>query len=358
MFLHHLAAALSISVVYAATLTSNEFHLSLVGDGSGEYMMDWVTSTDITTSTLYYGNSASSLTQKATGTQSGNVVESTDLTVLCWTARLSNIKAGSTIYYDLSASGGTSTKSFNATAATSMTWAVFGDMGATVLGKASGITLPALKSGFSANVFHGILNIGDLGYELVTTVGAAYMQQLEPLTSAVPMHTTIGNHEMQYAFQGAMQNYYNRFSGITTGAGMASGSGSNTFYSFDAGYIHFIFINTEVYGDEAFMAANADGKWVANDTARVQMQQDQKNWMEYDLSHVKRSKTPFVVVCGHRPPNHIPTSATSSSNKFTKDLVPLFDKYNVDLMITGHEHAYYSIAASKIAGYNFPPWIV
>ncbi|KDO33893.1 hypothetical protein SPRG_01773 [Saprolegnia parasitica CBS 223.65] len=350
-------AAFALLCVTSA-LTSNEFHLSLVGDGSGDYMLDWVTAADATASTIYYGSASSSLTQKAVGVAAGSVAESSDLNVACWTARLSGIKAGATVYYDL-ASAGSSAKSFTATPANAMTWAVFGDMGATVLGKASGITLPALKSGLSANAFHGILNIGDLGYELVGSNGAAYMQQLEPLTSAVPMHTTIGNHEMQYAAQGAMQNYVNRFKGLLVGAGEASGSGSNTFYSFNAGYVHFVFLNTEVYGDEAFMAPTQDGnKWVPNDAARVQMQTDQKSWLEFDLSRVKREVTPFVVVCGHRPPNHIPTSASTGTNKFAKDLVPLFDKYAVDLMLTGHEHAYYNIKPSKIGSYNFPPWII
>ncbi|OQR95101.1 hypothetical protein ACHHYP_00394 [Achlya hypogyna] len=352
------AAALVLALASLATaLTSNEYHLSLVGDGSGDYMLDWVTPADVTASTIYYGASSSSLTYKAVGKAAGSVVESGDLTVACWSARLSGVKPGSTVYYDLSPTGGAA-KSFTATAGAAMTWAVFGDMGATVLGKASGITLPALKSGLSANAFHGILNIGDLGYELVGSNGAAYMQQLEPLTSAVPMHTTIGNHEMQYAFQGAMGNYLSRFHGLLDGAGLASGSGSNTFYSFNAGYVHFVFLNTEVYGDEAYMAPGADGKWVANDAARAKARTDQKNWLEYDLSRVKRSATPFVVVCGHRPPNHIPTSASKGTNEFAKDLVPLFDKYSVDLMLTGHEHAYYSIKPSKIGSYNFPPWII
>lgn len=85
-----------------------------------------------------------------------------------------------------------------------------------------------------------------------------------------------------------MQNYYRRFQGLTLGAGAASGSSSNEFYSFSSGLIHFAFINTEVYGDEAYAALQSDGTWKVDEAARTAAGTAQAKWLEYDLSRVKR----------------------------------------------------------------------
>ncbi|KAF0720125.1 Aste57867_537 [Aphanomyces stellatus] len=348
--------ALAHLIAAAAGPSTPQFHLSLVGDGSGDYMLDWVTSIDQTSSTVYYGAAKTSLSNKAVGASAGNVVVTADLSVQCWNARLSGVNG--TVYYDLAATAGPTAQSFAAVSPTSMTWAIFGDMGSIALKKASGISLPALKQGLTANAFQGILNIGDLGYELVDANGNVYMEQLESITSVVPMHTTIGNHEMQYAAMGAMKNYLARFAGQINGAGAASGSASNRFYSFNAGLIHFVVIDTEVYGDEAFLTPGADGTWSPSEAARAKMQDDQKNWLEYDLSHVKRKATPYVVLCGHRPPSKIPTSVTKPGNQFAAQVLPLLDLYKVDLMFFGHEHAYYSVDAAAVGKYTLPPFII
>lgn len=156
-----------------------------------------------------------------------------------------------------------------------------------------------------------------------------------------------------------MQNYYRRFSGLTLGAGTLSGSYSNEFYSFDSGLVHFAFINTEVYGDEAFVALQADSvTWKADDVARAAMGKAQATWLAYDLSRVKRSKTPYVVVCGHRPPFKTPGPLSSSDNKFATEIIPVMSKYQVDLYLAGHEHTYLVFEASKFNGYDVPPIII
>ncbi|CAK4167877.1 unnamed protein product [Aphanomyces euteiches] len=350
------AASFVVQVVAGASPATPQFHLSLAGDGSGDYMLDWVTGVDATASVVYYGTAKDQLTLKATGTSSGNVVVTSNTSVQCWNARLSNLNPGAPVYYDLTSSS-TSAKSFTPSAAIT-SWVIFGDMGTAALKKASGITLTALKQDLEKNLYGGILNIGDLAYELVELNGDQYMQQLEPITSVVPMQTTIGNHEMQYAAFGAMPNYLKRFAGQISGVGAASGSMSNRFYSFNSGLVHFVVMDTEVYGDEAYMTQADDGLWKPSEDARKKAQDDQAAWLEYDLSRVKRRATPFVVLCGHRPPNHIPNSVTKPNNLFAAQILPVLDKYSVDLMFFGHEHAYYSVDATPIGKYTMPPFII
>lgn len=168
-------------------------------------------------------------------------------------------------------------------------------------------------------------------------------------------------HEYQYALSPnlAVQNYERRFHGIEIGAGAASGSSSSEFYGFSSGRIHFAFINTEVYGDEAFVALQSDGTtWANDEDARLEISKAQEGWLEYDLSRVDRTKTPFVVVCGHRPPFKTPEALSATGNRFATEILPLLSEYEVDLYLAGHEHTYLVFEASTFGDYKVPPIII
>ncbi|KAE8884123.1 hypothetical protein PF005_g22389 [Phytophthora fragariae] len=358
-----LCAALVAFATFGATSATSQFHLSVVekeGDGLVHYMLDWVTSSSVNSSRLMFGASADDLSSSVDGRSAGPVTEAAGETVACWSALLANLEPGSTVFYGLEADAKDQTMNFTVPDE-EITWAVFGDMGAPVQGHAAAVSLPALKSALvDDGAYSGVLNIGDLSYELTGSNAQNYMDELEPITSRVPMMTTVGNHEYQYALSPALsvQNYYRRFQGITLGAGAASGSSSNEFYSFSSGLIHFVFINTEVYGDEAFAALQSDGTWKVDEAARTAAGTAQAKWLEYDLSRVKRSKTPYVVICGHRPPFKTPKGLSEAGNRFAKEIVPLMSKYQVDLYLAGHEHTYLMFEASTFNGYNIPPIII
>ncbi|POM70646.1 Calcineurin-like phosphoesterase [Phytophthora palmivora] len=371
------AGASAIGVAAA----SSQFHLSFVEEDNGQlhYMLDWVTASTANSSRIIVGASADKLDSTVDGKSAGLVTEAAGETVACWSALLANLEPGSTIFYALESDATeqtTSSLNFDTLAQSDgsasndvmsftvpdgeITWAVFGDMGAPMQGHAAAVSLPALKSALSDGAYSGVLNIGDLSYELTGSNGQDYMNELESITSRVPMMTTVGNHEYQYALSPALavQNYYRRFHGITLGAGAASGSSSNEFYSFSSGLIHFVFINTEVYGDEAYAALQDDGTWKVDESARKIAGTAQAKWLEYDLSRVKRSETPYIVLCGHRPPFKTPKGLSETGNRFAKEIVPLMSKYQVDLYLAGHEHTYLMFEASTFNGYNIPPIII
>ncbi|KAL4151650.1 hypothetical protein PRNP1_008592 [Phytophthora ramorum] len=373
--------AFTAAAALPAISASSQFHLSIVGKQGNDkvhYMLDWVTASTVNSSRLLFGTSADDLGSTINGKSAGQVTESAGETVACWSALLANLEPGATVFYALESDTEqqtTSSLGFDAlskSAASKMmnftvpsgevTWAVFGDMGAPVQGHAAAVSLPALKSALSIDAaYNGVLNIGDLSYELTGSNGQNYMEELESITSQVPMMTTVGNHEYQYALSPAfaVQNYYRRFSGVTLGAGAASGSASNEFYSFSSGLIHFVFINTEVYGDEAYAALQGDGvTWKVDEAARTAAGTAQAKWLEYDLSRVKRSETPYVVICGHRPPFKTPKGLSEAGNRFAKEIVPLMSKYKVDLYLAGHEHTYLMFEASTFNDYNIPPIII
>ncbi|KAF4145597.1 Calcineurin-like phosphoesterase [Phytophthora infestans] len=314
-------------------------------------MVDWVTASTVNSSRLIVGTSANDLSSTVDGELAGLVTEAAGENVACWSALLANLEPGTTIYYALE---------MDSTATSSLDFNELSKFDSSASSETMSFAVPDGEITWAVFAFNGVLNIGDLSYELTGPNGQNYMDELEPITSKVPMMTTVGNHEYQYGLSPslAVQNYYRRFQGITLGAGAASGSASNEFYSFSSGLLHFVFINTEVYGDEAFVALQDDGTWKVDEAARKAAGTAQAKWLEYDLSRVKRSETPYVVMCGHRPPFKTPKALSEPGNRFAKEIVPLMSKYRVDLYLAGHEHTYLMFEASTFNDFNIPPIII
>ena len=124
-----------------------------------------------------------------------------------------------------------------------------------------------------------------------------------------------------------------------------SGGSASMYYSFDHGPLHVVALNTETdyagapgdsyypfLGTGGFCDAERCGDWTA--------------WLESDLKRVDRSKTPWVVVGGHRPVYSIkgvdPDSfqPVDDCADLHAAVARLFETYGVDLYLAAHEHAY------------------
>ena len=114
-----------------------------------------------------------------------------------------------------------------------------------------------------------------------------------------PIYPTMGNHEEDSPF------YYRYFSSL-------GGRGTN--YSFDWGAAHFVVCKIDE-GDS-----------------------DQLEWLEEDLAG--NSNAGFTVVCHHVPPFSATTGDTGGIPYLQNSVVPLFEKYGVDLVVSGDVHSY------------------
>jgi hypothetical protein len=65
---------------------------------------------------------------------------------------------------------------------------------------------------------------------------------------------------------------------------------------------------------------------------------DQLEWLEDDLAG--NSNAGFTVVCHHVPPFSSTTSDTGGIPYLQESVVPLFEKYGVDLVVSGDIHSY------------------
>lgn len=138
-----------------------------------------------------------------------------------------------------------------------------------------------------------------------------------------------GNHD--YANTLARQNdhnipYYTMFTLPTAGEAGGVASGTEAFYSYNIGNIHFIALDS--YGRElsTFRLYDTLGP--------------QAIWLKDDLS---ANTLPWVVVYFHHPPytmgSHNSDTETELIN-MRQNVMPILERYGVDIVLCGHSHDY------------------
>lgn len=134
-----------------------------------------------------------------------------------------------------------------------------------------------------------------------------------------PYMSAVGNHETYGGFgRGTPAAQY--FAAFPQ---PGNGDGSGRYYSYDVNGVHF-----------AVVEANPE-------TPKAYFQQEMA-WLERDLKDAAK-RTRFQVVIDHSPPFHSKTSRvtpTYENPEFREALVPLMDRYGVELVVSGHDKHY------------------
>jgi 3',5'-cyclic AMP phosphodiesterase CpdA len=181
---------------------------------------------------------------------------------------------------------------------------------------------------------------------------------MTPVTSIKPYMVGPGNHEANCDNGGTSDKASNitytdsicmpgqtNFTGYRNHFRMPSAESSglgNFWYSFDHGMTHFIQLDTETDLGHGIIGPDEVGGSEAEDSGPFATRMNQQtDWLAKDLASVDRSKTPWVVVAGHRP-WYISAKNESSSVCLECQEVfePLFLEHSVDLYLSGHIHAY------------------
>ena len=140
------------------------------------------------------------------------------------------------------------------------------------------------------------------------------------------LYPSPGNHDYAGKHDPTVPPYFKIFSLPTEGEAGGVASHSESYYSVDYGSLHLISIDTEL--------RDAAGNQVMDGKG------DQYDWLAKDLA---ANRLPFTIVYFHKPPyskgSH--DSDTESDMKNMREKVnPLFEKYNVDVVLAGHSHVY------------------
>jgi calcineurin-like phosphoesterase family protein len=174
---------------------------------------------------------------------------------------------------------------------------VFGDSG----GDSRGLLRPTMDR----VPFDLMLHVGDIAYSdgSLANFEAKFFDTYSTLLEHVPIFPASGNHE--YATAAAA--YRQVFALPENGAP----DGLERWFSYDWGDIHFVALDTEL------VAA------------------PQAAWLERDLTN---NVLPWKVVYMHRPPYS--SGSHGSSLGVREAFSPLFERFGVQLVLSGHDHDY------------------
>lgn len=185
-----------------------------------------------------------------------------------------------------------------------------------------------------------------------------FYDEMTAVTATKPYMVGPGNHEANCDNGGTTDSANNvtytadicmagqtNFTGFKNHFCMPSGPSNGTgnfWYSFDNGMVHFIQLDTETDLGHGFTGPDEIGGAEHQGASPVGSVADaQTAWLEADLAAVDRTRTPWVVVAGHRPwyLSHANNSGTICW--MCKDVFePLLIDHGVDLVLSGHAHVY------------------
>jgi UDP-2,3-diacylglucosamine pyrophosphatase LpxH len=152
-----------------------------------------------------------------------------------------------------------------------------------------------VESGFAASQWHAAFT--------------AYAQA----TSVIPTRFALGNHDSLFSVFGNYQIY-------TYPEGMATGDGSHLWYRIDTGNVHFLVLDIE-WSAEAYT-------------------EEQAAWLQTQLEDIPAEDWKIVINHSFYYASGLHTEGWDwYDNPETIDaLTPLFEKYGVDLVMSGHLH--------------------
>jgi hypothetical protein len=134
---------------------------------------------------------------------------------------------------------------------------------------------------------------------------------------------TLGNHDGHSADSLTQSGpYYSIFTFPTQGEAGGLASGTEAYYSFDYGNIHFICL-------ESYQVA-------ANSSAFTKM----KDWLKNDINSTARE---WIIAYWHHPPYSKGSHDSDSESELIRmrtDVNPILEQGGVDLVLSGHSHDY------------------
>lgn len=225
-----------------------------------------------------------------------------------------------------------------------ISFGVIGDLGQT---KDSISTVNHLLNDRSIRM---ILHAGDLSYaDCNQPLWDSYGEIIEPLAKKIPWMVCAGNHEIEFngtdygglytAFEkrykmpyikeaefgevliGSEFNPNINFPYCTPSVFQSEYNFGNSFYSFESGSAHIIYLNP--YSNTNYTS-------------------QQYNWLNNNLATVNRNNTPWVIVVMHCPwySSNVKHYADTQTVLMRESMENLFYEYNVNIVFSGHVHAY------------------
>jgi acid phosphatase type 7 len=222
---------------------------------------------------------------------------------------LTGLDPGSTYHYRVEGVGASSATGCFRTAPAGddsrFSFAVVGDSGSGGKGQ---LAVAALLERLRPDL---VLHTGDVVYPAGQErhYNRRFFAPYRNLIKSVPLFPVLGNHDVRKGNGAAfLENFH---------PPLGSPGSTKRYYSFDWGNTHFVALDSELYHGD-----------------RGSSPEEQRDFLNQDLAARKRWKVAFL----HRSPYG--SSRHGGDEKVREDLEPLFVKYGVDLVFSGHDHVY------------------
>ncbi|MCZ6633193.1 MAG: HEAT repeat domain-containing protein [bacterium] len=220
--------------------------------------------------------------------------------------RLTGLRPGTRYRYRVVAEGVSSEAGAFRTSApgdTSLTFLLYGDS------RGNPAMHARLAEQMISHDFDFVFHTGDFVNDgrQVTEWEPQFFEPVRPIMLKAPLYPALGNHENDAA------PYYAYFEVPPNG----SSQRPEAWYSFDYGHAHFVVLDSNPqFGD------------LAEGT-------EQRRWLEQDLA-ASKARWKFAVL--HHP---LYSSGVHKSNlRLRKILMPIFERFGIDMILTGHDHCY------------------
>lgn len=188
-----------------------------------------------------------------------------------------------------------------------------------------------------------LLHVGDMAYSHGTEgeFDGRFFRPYASMLSDLPCWPAIGNHEVKStSVETESGPYFDAFMIPTAGECGGEPSGTEAYYSFDNGPVHFI-------------SLDSSGGEITADSAMIE-------WLKKDLASHDRE---WCIVFFHHPPyslgTHTSQTASDSYGRLVairEIVIPLLEAEGVDLVLAGHSHCYERSALIQgVFGYGTAP---
>jgi hypothetical protein len=345
----------------AATPQPGQIHLQFGDDAARDMTVSWTTAGSVGNPRVLFGSSASNLGSAV----AANTVTYTDSVsgteVLCHHAKLAGLQPGTHHAYAVTHDGATPVPGGFRTAPVGRTAFRFTSFGDQCTGT-TGDALAAPQGSWLVDqieaadpLFHTIN--GDLSY--ANTMGAGSNPAYDRAAvwdhwftnnarSAAnrPWMPALGNHESE-AGNGpqGLAAYLSRFSLPSN----ASTAHQGCWYAFTVGSVRFITVDT----NDVVYSTDFDFPILGYSSGA------QRAWLTVELASARLDPAiDWIVVFVHYP---VMSTAGGSDLGLRQQYMPLFDRYGVDLVLTGHSHDYermYPVRGVEAGSATLQPHVV
>lgn len=175
-----------------------------------------------------------------------------------------------------------------------------------------------------------VLMLGDNAYNSGTDAEyqTGYFLMYPSIFRKMTQWSTVGNHDANNGDTSPTANwpYYDMFTFPTAGECGGVPSGTEHYYSFDYGNVHVICLDSQSASRNTIEVNGSDGPMAA--------------WLRLDLASTTQ---PWIIAIYHHPEYSKGSHNSDSESQMVQmrtNFGPILDAGGVDLVLTGHSHAY------------------